>query len=51
MLRIFFKYKRRLLGELCRAALRALSRYFKLVAGGPLTPGVIAAIQSFGDRK
>ena len=28
MLRIFFKYNRRLLGNLCRAALRALNRYF-----------------------
>ena len=32
-LRVFFKFKRRLLGELCRLALRALSRYFELVAG------------------
>jgi hypothetical protein len=41
---MFFKYKRRLLGELCRAALLALTRYFELVSGGQLTPGVIAAI-------
>jgi hypothetical protein len=47
---VFFKYKRRLLGELCRAALLALTRYFELVSGGQLTPGVIAAIQTFGDR-
>ncbi len=38
MLRIFFKYNRRLLGELCRCALRSLTRYFE-----------IAAIQTFGD--
>jgi hypothetical protein len=50
MLRLFFKYKRRLLGELCRLALRSLTRYFEVVAGSPLTPGVIAAIQTFGDR-
>jgi len=49
-LRLFFKYKRRLLGKLCRAALRALSRYFEVAAGSALTPGVIAAIQTFGDR-
>ncbi len=49
-LRVFFKYKRRLLGDLCRAALRALSRYFELVAGSALTPGVIAVLQTFGDR-
>jgi len=50
MLRIFFKYKRRLLGELCRAVLRALSRHFEVVAGSALTAEVIAAIQTFGDR-
>jgi len=49
-LRVFFKFKRRLLGELCRLALRALSRYFELVAGSELMPGVVAAIQTFGDR-
>ena len=36
--------------SLCRAALRALSRYFEVAAGSALTPGVIAAIQTFGDR-
>ena len=49
-LRVFFKYKRRLLGDLCRAALRALTRYFHAAAGSALTPGVIAAVQTFGDR-
>jgi hypothetical protein len=28
-LRVFFKFKRRLLGDLCRCALRALTRYFE----------------------
>ena len=42
--------KRKLLGDLCRLALRALARYFKVVTGSALTPGVIAAIQTFGDR-
>ena len=50
MLRIFFKYKRGLLGDLCRCGLRALSCYFEVVTGSALTPGVIAAIQTFGDR-
>ncbi|MGB9006748.1 MAG: transposase [Candidatus Aminicenantales bacterium] len=50
MLRLFFKYKRRLLGDLCRCALRSLTRYFEVVTGSALTPGVIAAIQTFGDR-
>jgi hypothetical protein len=39
-----------LLGDLCRCALRSLSCYFEAVTGSALTPGVIAAIQTFGDR-
>ncbi len=39
MLRPFFKYKRRLLGDLCRLALRSLTRYFEVVTGSELTPG------------
>ena len=50
MLRIFFKYNRRLLGLLCRLALRSLTHYFELLAGSELMPGAIAAIQTFGDR-
>jgi len=50
MLRIFFKFKRRLLGDLSLAALRALKLYFEAVAGESLIPGVIAVIQTFGDR-
>jgi hypothetical protein len=50
MLRVFFKFDRRLLGDLCRCALRSLSCYFEVVTGSALTPGVIAAIQTFGDR-
>ena len=50
MLRMFFKYNRRLLGELCRCPLRSLTRYFEVLAESELMPGVIAAIQTFGDR-
>jgi len=50
MLRIFFKYNRRLLGSLCRCALRSLTRYFEVLTGSELKPGVIAAIQTFGSR-
>jgi len=50
MLRIFFKYNRRLLGELCRCALRSLTCYLKALTGSELMPGVIAAIQTFGTR-
>jgi ribosomal protein S27E len=50
MLRIFFKYKRRLLGELCRATVQALLKYFTSVSGIELRPGVVAVIQSFGQK-
>jgi hypothetical protein len=50
MLRILFKYNRRLLGDLCRLALRSLTCYFEVLAGSELMPGVIAAIQTFGGR-
>lgn len=51
MLRIFFKFKRRLLGDLCRCALRSLVRYFEVLTGSELTPGVVAATkQSLRDR-
>jgi len=33
MLRLFFKFKRKLLGELCQCAVRALLFYFKAAAG------------------
>jgi hypothetical protein len=35
-LRVFFKFNRRLLGDLCRCALRSLSRYFEVVTGSGL---------------
>jgi hypothetical protein len=50
MLRVFFKFKRKLLGDLCRCAERALLRYFQAMAGTALESGVIAVIQTFGDR-
>ena len=50
MLRIFFKYKRRLLGDLCQAAVEALLKYFKTTTGLELRPGVVAVIQSFGQK-
>jgi hypothetical protein len=49
-LRIFFKSNRRLLGDLCRCALRTLIRYFDIASGSELMPGIIAAIQTFGTR-
>jgi len=50
MLRIFFKYKRRLLGDLCQAAVQALLKYFQATTGTELLPGVVTCIQTFGDR-
>jgi len=50
MLRVFFKYKRSLLSDLCLCGKEALLKYFKAVAGRELTPGIIAVIQSFGSR-
>lgn len=40
----------RLLGDLCCCARQALTRYFEVVTGSALTPGVIVVIQTFGDR-
>ncbi|MFP4082040.1 MAG: transposase zinc-binding domain-containing protein, partial [Candidatus Aminicenantes bacterium] len=48
MLRIFFKYNRSLLSALCLCGKEAILKYFKAAAGRELTPGIIAAIQSFG---
>ena len=50
MLRIFFKYNRWWPGKPRRCALRSLTRYFEIVTGSELRPGVIAAIQTFGNR-
>ena len=49
-LRVFFKYRRRLLGELSRAAVKTLMVYLEALAGEPLVPGIIVAVQTFGDR-
>jgi len=50
MLRIFFKFNRSLLSELCLCGKKALVKYFKATACRALTPGIIAVIQSFGSR-
>ena len=50
MLRIFFKYNRSLLSDLCLCGKKALVKYFKAVTDRELTPGIIAVIQSFGSR-
>jgi hypothetical protein len=45
-----FKYKRRLLGSLCRAAVLALLKCFQAVSGTALRPGDVDVIQSFGQK-
>jgi len=36
--------------DLCRCAVRSLVRYLQVVAGTTLEPGIVAVIQTFGDR-
>jgi len=50
MLRIFFKYNRSLLSELCLCGKEAVVKYFKATTRRDITPGIIAVIQSFGSR-
>jgi len=50
MLRVFFKFKRKLLGDLCCGAVRSILLYFQAVAGTALEPGIVAVLQTFGDR-
>jgi len=50
MLRLFFRFRRSLLSSLCLAAVKALLKYLKFVTGRELMPGVVAMIQTFGDR-
>jgi len=50
MLRIFFKYKKHLLSDLCLCDKEVIVKYLKAVTGRELNPGIIAVIQSFGSR-
>ena len=50
MLRVFFKYNRKLLGGLCLCGKQALRKYLKAAIGKEITPGIIAVIQSFGSK-
>jgi Putative transposase len=48
-LRIYFRFERRLLGELCRAAARTVITVYRSANGRPdAVPGVVGAIQTFG---
>ena len=49
-LRIYFRFERRLLGEMCRAAARTLTTVYRAASGRPDgAPGIVAAIQTFGQ--
>jgi hypothetical protein len=49
-LRIYFRFDRRLLGDLCRAAARTLITVYRTASGRPdAVPGMVGAIQTFGQ--
>jgi len=50
MLRLFFRFKRKLLDSLCLSAVTALLKFFHTATDLELMPGVVAVIQTFGDR-
>ena len=50
MLRVFFKYNRKLLSTLCLCGKQALRKYLQAALGKEITPGIIAVIQSFGSK-
>jgi hypothetical protein len=50
MLRLFFRFKRKLLDSLSLSAVRSLVKFLHTATGFELMPGVVAVIQTFGDR-
>jgi len=50
MLRLFFRFQRKLLNSLCLCSVRSLVKFLHTASGLELRPGVAAAIQTFGDR-
>ncbi|HDJ22708.1 MAG TPA: hypothetical protein ENF17_02305 [Candidatus Aminicenantes bacterium] len=50
MLRLFFRFKRKLLNSLCLYAVSTLVKFLRTATGLELMPGVVAVIQTFGDR-
>jgi hypothetical protein len=50
MLRQYFRYDRKLLTKLCRAAHDSMLEYMRLELGKPDgEPGIVMAIQTFGE--
>jgi hypothetical protein len=50
MLRLFFRFKRKLLDSLCLSTVQALVKFLHSATGLEIMPGVVAVIQTFGDR-
>lgn len=50
MLRLFFRFHRKLLNSLCLSAVLSLVKFLHTVTGFELMPGVVTVIQTFGDR-
>jgi len=50
MLGLFFRFRRKLLNDLCLSAVRALLKFFHTATGLEIMPGVVAVTQTFGDR-
>jgi hypothetical protein len=49
-LRIYFRFERRLLGEVCRGAARTVITVYRAASGRPdAVPGMVGAIQTFGQ--
>jgi len=49
-MRLYFRFERRLLGELCRAAARTVITVYRAASGRPdAVPGMVGAIQTFGQ--
>ena len=50
MLRIYFRYDRRLLGKLCRLASLVITKSFRALAGrSDIQPGMVVCVQTFGN--
>jgi len=50
MLRLFFRFRRKLLDSLCLSAVHTLVKFLHTATGLEIMPGVVAVIQTFGDR-
>jgi hypothetical protein len=49
MIRVYFRYDRRLLGKLCRVAAKVITESIRSILGKPeLTPGIVICVQTWG---